>query len=377
MIADLARQQVAVRPVPLGVRRAVNGLAISWTVLLGVGLFAQLLPQPFAVFGVLLIIVGTGAAAVGLFELVTAKGRSLSTQELSIWRGFARLVSWNPTEGVVFLKNKSIHFVDDNPHDGGGIRVIYPLFGEELVLRIPLEIQTLPFQDNEVLTKEYMPLKIQGTIYWRIVNLQSYYLHVSKEIHRVDDKDNHTTTRSLRNPQFEVAEQWLRAMAEEKTRTVVSRIGTGLLISDQLSADLPRSLPAADQLFSTEVQSSVGYRSATEGLANAIKSDFSAASMAYGLEIHEVRLTQVMLPPDIYSAAIEACRSRYLPLKAQAQAIERRLMLQAEADVIGRDATGMKEIAGSIPALAFQDFLAPLFLGLSRRPGVASQQSST
>ena len=54
-----------------------------------------------------------------------------------------------PTEGVLILKNKNIDFVDDNPDDGGGIRIIYPLLGEEVALRIPLEIQTLPFADSE------------------------------------------------------------------------------------------------------------------------------------------------------------------------------------------------------------------------------------
>jgi regulator of protease activity HflC (stomatin/prohibitin superfamily) len=87
----------------------------------------------------------------------------------------------------------------------------------------------------------------------------------------------------------------------------------------------------------------------------------------YGLEIHRVAIQEVKLPPEIYAAAVDACKSAYLPLKAQAEAAERRLKLQAEADVIGKDATGLKEIAGNIPALAFQEFLAPLFLDFNRR----------
>ena len=45
-------------------------------------------------------------------------------------------------------------------------------------------------------------------------------------------------------PQFEAPEYWLRSMAEENTRTIVSRVGTGLLIADQPASDLPKALPA-------------------------------------------------------------------------------------------------------------------------------------
>jgi hypothetical protein len=41
--------------------------------------------------------------------------------------------------------------------------------------------------------------------------------------------------------------------------------------------------------------------------------------------------------------------------------------LYAKADVIGKDATGLKEVATSIPALAFQEFLTPLFLDFNRK----------
>jgi hypothetical protein len=86
--------------------------------------------------------------------------------------------------------------------------------------------------------------------------------------------------------------------------------------------------------------------------------------------MHRVALQEVKLPPDIYRAAVDACQSSYLPLKARAEAIAKRMELQAEADVIGAEALGMKEIAGNVPALAFQEFLAPIFLDFNRRRGL-------
>jgi len=92
-------------------------------------LFPKMLPV--AIF---FLVLGAGLFGYNVFQLMLAKSKVLRDKEVSLWRGYATLISWNPTEGVVILKNKQIHFVDDNPHDGGGIRVIYPLLGEELVL---------------------------------------------------------------------------------------------------------------------------------------------------------------------------------------------------------------------------------------------------
>jgi regulator of protease activity HflC (stomatin/prohibitin superfamily) len=349
----------------LGIGRPLRALAIAW----GGGLFLSLI-LAFAVafaLGVVLAALTTVGVSIGAIQLLQARSRAIREREAVLWGGLARIVSWNPTEGVVFLKNKQIDFVDDNPHDGGGIRVIYPILGHELVLRVPLEIQTLTFRDTEVLTREYMPLTIQGTIYWKVFDLARFYLYISKEIHTVNDSGGHAVATFVARPKFEVAEQWLRAMAEEKTRKIVSQIGTGLLIADQLASDLSHVLPESSAFLRPLPESSPRYRSATDGLAEVIKNEFASVVSEYGLEIHRVAIQEVKLPPEIYAAAVDACKSAYLPLKAQAEAAERRLKLQAEADVIGKDATGLKEIAGNIPALAFQEFLAPLFLDFNRR----------
>lgn len=356
-------------PGGLGISRAIKPIVGALGILLAVSLLILILLS--GALAVLLAFVGVSFVAYHSGVLVIAKSKVLHDKEVRLWNGYARLVAWNPAEGVVFLKNKRIDYLDDNPGDGGGIRLIFPFLGEELVLRTPLEIQTFTFSDHEVLTKEYVPLSIRGTMYWRIVDLSKFYLSISQEIHTTSDQGAHSIAVSSRRPQLESAEHWLRSMAEEKTRAVVSRIGTGLLIADQLSADLPALGEGNGNLISGP-QSSEGYRTATDSLAGTIKTAFEASVGEYGLEIHRVALQEVKLPSDIYSTAVEACRSAYLPLKARAEAIAQKMKLQAEADVLGADALGMKEIAGNIPALAFQEFLSPLFLDFNRRRGIGA-----
>src|ERR1700744_3410384 len=114
-----------------GLSRGYQVLGIAWAtafilcVLIGIILSGA--------FAVLLVIAATGYAAFQAFRLLSARGRALKSKDVVIWNGFARIVSWNPNEGVLFLKNKQIDFLDDNPNDGGGIRIIFPILGEEIV----------------------------------------------------------------------------------------------------------------------------------------------------------------------------------------------------------------------------------------------------
>lgn len=359
----------------LGISRALRTLGLVW-----LALFMTLLVfTRFGPFGSLLLFVGTGFIGYAAVQLVIAKSKVLAEREVMLWKGLTKLVSWNPNEGVLFLKNKQIEFVDHDAHDGGGIRVVYSLLGEELALRVPLEIQTLPFEDEQVLTREYVPLTIKGTMFWKICDVSRFYLLISKEIHSLSDNGQHRIERSARPdspPQYEAAKHWLQSMAEEKTRAVISRIGTGLLMADRLVSDLPKVLPESQSFLGCGPQSSAAYRSATESLADTIKADFDSSVREYGLEIHRVALQEIRFHDEIYAAAIDACKAAYLPLKAQAEALERKLKLQAEVDVLGKDAVGMKEVAANIPALAFQEFLSPLFMEFNKKRAIASSAAT-
>src|ERR1043165_2393192 len=50
--------------------------------------------------------------------------------------GFVRLVLWETNEGLVFLRNKAISDVINQ--SSGGTRFIFPVRGEELRARVPL-----------------------------------------------------------------------------------------------------------------------------------------------------------------------------------------------------------------------------------------------
>ena len=307
-------------------------------------------------------------------RVLLAKGQVLARKELHLFFGLAKFIAWDPTEAVLILKNKLVSYVDDNLYDGGGVKLIYPVLGDELVCRAPLEIQTISFQDHDVLTREYLPLIVHGTMKWRITNIQRFYLLVSKEIQNVTDKNrvlsadqrsdpmssHSSTTATLK---LDAVDQWLRFMAEEQTRTAVSRVNSGLLIAERVAADLPSEIrdqvkPNLSTLEPSAPSSAGEYRSATDGLAAAIHETVIPRVKEFGIDIHDVTLQEVRLPPHIHEAAVEACKAAYLPLIAQKQAIARKMQLQAEADVLGAETVGAREVVGSAPPFALVDFLS-------------------
>lgn len=358
-----------------GVGQLLLGIFIAWAFLflLALGLAVVFPPAAaFTLFGaVSLVLLAAG------IRILVARGHVLGDKkEIDLFFGLAKLISWDPTEGVLLLKNKNICFVDDNLFDGGGIRLIYPVLGEELACRAPLEMQTLSFHDDNVLTREYLPLSVHGTMKWRLTNIQRFYLLVSKEIHIANDREGHRVqSPSAANPahqvaasltatrKLEAAEQWLRYVAEEQTRSVVSRVDTGLLVAERVACDLPPEM--REQVEGHVINpvplipsSPAEYRSATDGLAAAIHETVTPKVQEFGIDVHEVTLQEVRLPQHIHDAAVEACKSAYVPLVAQKHAIGRKMQLQAEADVIGAETVGAREVVGNAPAYALSDFLS-------------------
>jgi len=378
-----------------GLVPVIVAFLIGWSAVFFLAVVAMITSNTLIVPAILFFLGASAFIAYQLVALLLAKGRALRENEVPLLFGLLRLVAWDPTEGVVILKNKTVTYVDDNIFDGGGIRLLYPVMGEELVLRAPLEVQSLDFVDQHVLTREYLPLTIRGTMKWRITDIESFYLLVSRELHYANDRGMHrvearsvpdrvllpnsTTESRSTDPRLasmrdasrkrESAEEWLRWIAEEQTRAIVSRISTGLLVAEQVASDLPPEVrqKVQDQLFTPDPfipSATKNYQSATDGLAAAIHETTNERVRRFGLYVDDVSLQEARLPPDIHQQCVEACKAAYVPLIAQKQAMGRKMELQAEADVIGAETLGAREIASVAPAYALSDFLTE-FIGKS------------
>ena len=324
-----------------------------------------------------LFLVVTGATLQEMWKLLRSRQLVLIRKDVPILWGFVRLIAWDPVEGVLILQNKNVGFSDDDLQDGrGGVRFIYPILGEELALRVPLEVQTLRFRDENVMTREYLSVTIKGTMKWRIVDIKKFYLLVSRELRETDDHNERVkitpTTRPLSSGDenaesmigqlLRAAIEWMRILAEEQTRIVVSHASSGLLIADQLSQDFtPQSSgkPRTEAAPDASKQGARGeWGGAADGLAAAIHDTIANRLEGFGIAVDDVSLQEIKLPQEVIDECINACKAYYYPVRAQRQASFKGAEMQAQADVMGREAFATREIVGAAPAFGVADFLS-------------------
>ena len=394
--------------IPTSIQELTLKLLAGWGVtgvILGIlSLFSTLLYY----LSMLTFVAATLAVAYEVYYLMRARQKVLVEKDIAIFGGFIRLIAWDPVEGVLFLENKTMGFFDDDLHDGhGGIRLIYPVNGDELALRVRLEVQTLQFFDKDVLTREYLPVTVQGTCKWRIVDIRKFYLLLSRELRVTSDHKNPqgvgTTSAGLPTAHVEgeqrleisvqekvnLAIKWLQVLAGEQTRAVVSRISSGLLVADRLSVEMPeikaavsrdRSMLAA--LAAELPPTSDGeWTGAADGLARSIHDTLKKRALAYGIDIEDVSLQEIRLPDAIVEACAQAAQTAYLPLMAQRKAAAdvavHRANLSTDVELMGKEAVAMREVAKVAPSFTLVDFLSQFMSkGLNAQAASALAQNT-
>jgi DNA-directed RNA polymerase subunit RPC12/RpoP len=344
-------------------------LFIAWSAVAFVCLIAAFFGDIARYVGIIAFLLVTLEALRQGWLVLRARQRVLVEKDVPLLWGTTRLIAWEPTEGILILKDKAIDFSDDDLHDAkGGVRLLRPMLGEELALRVPLETQTLSFEDKDVLTREYLHLVIRGTMKWRIDDIEKFYLLVSRELREVNETNDPMAVRLPRTDRagatsrklIDASIAWLRGIAQEQTRIVVSRVRSGLLIADKVVADVP-------EVRQSEATPELG--GAAEGLASAIHEAVAQRLSEYGITVAEVSLVEIRMPQAIIEQCVAAAKTAYLPLMAKNQASTRRAELQADASVIGRDAVAAREVISAAPAYALRDFLTDVVAKNATQPG--------
>lgn len=342
----------------------------------------------------LLLLAGlSGVVLACVVRLFLARSHAFGThtKEMDIFFGLVKLVLWNPSEGVVFLRNKYISHVHDNPHGGGGVRFIIPMLGDEVAMRADLTVHRTEFEDKNVRTLDGLLLTIRGNVRWGIRNLEKYYLYMSKETHNLNDRGLHDIGTSL-TP--ETAERSLARMIESQTRTLVSQSTLGPLL-----AKVPaNTLMLGNQPVST-ANTAVGHAQlvpTTSGppaavcpnvFCSELKQFVTPTADQDGLQIREIEVQEVLLPAEIerlivdlyemparaeLTARAKLNESLYLPQQAELSSRAKQIELEALAKVLGTDGLTLKEVLKSMKGMSFlgvPDFIQRLFTDLMKTKG--------
>jgi regulator of protease activity HflC (stomatin/prohibitin superfamily)/predicted RNA-binding Zn-ribbon protein involved in translation (DUF1610 family) len=324
-------------------------------------------------------------------------------KEVDLLGGLVKLILWEANEGIVLLKNKSVSDVIYGPQSGGGTQFIYPLFGEELRIRVPLTLRLTQFQDANVLTRESTRLFFKVAIWWWISDLEKYYYVIDKDVVVADDdpRDGEFSDGSMSataGPK-EAAERWILTLAESCVRKLVSQSTTAMVVSKNamkyIHIDRAGSDGAALQAAGSTASSSGssrqlavrnGAEAATpENLADAIHHMLSPKLAEFGLKINRVEIQEVRLPQELQEALDRLFRSHLLPAQSEQEVKARQIELQGVADVLGVQAVALKEVMkefkGSTYVGGLPKFLDALFAkttdGLNDRPALTANAEPT
>jgi len=229
-------------------------------------------------------------------------------KQKDVFFGLLRLVLWEANEGLLLLKNKQISSLIYGPRDGGGVRFIYPVFGEEVKDWVPLTLRLTYFEDERVLTRESVPLFIKVALWWRVADLEKYYYSVDKEVHVVGSEDLDLEEATGTGPapslraQKNAAEQWVKALAESCIRKIVSQSSTAFVVSKNASSYLHvdrrhEQLPPPQG--KREAQGPIQESATPDVLADEIHDMLEPKVREYGLEIDRVEVQEVRLPGDL------------------------------------------------------------------------------
>ncbi|MCA9994478.1 MAG: SPFH domain-containing protein [Anaerolineales bacterium] len=237
------------------------------------------------------------------YKLAVVRAIQNGEQERVLFGGLLKLVLWKPQEGVVFLKRKQIWEVHQD--GAGGLRFICPLFGEELGARVALAEQVLTWEDENILTRESLQVRMKVAVWWQATNLRQYAYAIGRE---GEGKEQATT--------FGMTNHWLVTLTEGALRTLAATMSIYTLASSSPSAYILEMLQAAEM---DNDEGNEEARQFTENLRHRLQQQLEP----YGLRVVRVVVQEVSIPDAIKKAIEEAWKTTLGPriqaLDAQGQ----------------------------------------------------------
>ena len=256
-----------------------------------------------------------------LIAVYSAKARAIRSgdREVDLFFKCVKLVLWEGNEGLLFLKDKKVSDIIYGPDQGGGMRFIFPIFGEEIKVHVPLTLQMSRFEDHKVTTRESIQLFIKLALWWRIqdrAGLEKFYLLIDKELHLLSDTGvgikqdfsdgpSSATSNSLqviaarrsRRAELNAAERWLVTLVESNLRKLVAKKSVAQMISNRAthylyverrhveenSAQMSPLIPAAGE----------DDGGSPDSLAIDLHRMLAPEAAQYGLELNRIEIQEV------------------------------------------------------------------------------------
>lgn len=314
-------------------------------------LFAGVVVFITVLWGLLYNLLGSlGNATIGLVSVVTVilvlstihlmlcKARAIASQknEQPVLFNLIKLVLWAPNEGFILLRNKQIKEVIHG--DGGGIRFIFPMFGEEIAARVSLGVQLTHFEDDHFLTRESVQVRLRAAIWWHVVDLEKYYFLMNSGIGVVTEEGGRKHSGRESYGRKNTAEGWIQALAESSLRQLISQANYSALVSATASNQLKAE-------HNGSVVSDVPHSVTPDFISERLRRELLPKVQQYGLELNRVEIQDVALDPKLQEAITQVWTASLKPAQSEAEARAKQIELEAVVNVLGVNAVAMNEVA--------------------------------
>jgi regulator of protease activity HflC (stomatin/prohibitin superfamily) len=309
----------------------------------------------------IILLAGVAVAGIAWLKVRLARYEAIRDRkkELVLFNGMMKLIVWEPNEALVILRYKHISEIISS--GSGGMKFIYPIKGEELRARVPMTLRLITWEDQNILTRESIRVRMKIAVWWKVADVRTYVFNIDSGMH-IDDSHREIGI-------LEAAEAWLKTMTESTLRTLVSQMSIALLVSSRATSYLHVE-SKHDDTRSPLAQPAEG--GSPEFIAERLREELAAKLANYGVNVQRVEVQEMSLSPEIQESIDRVWRASLLPAQSEQEARARQIELQATASVLGVDAVALREVMKSMQGASFLGvpaFLETLFARIGPQAG--------
>jgi regulator of protease activity HflC (stomatin/prohibitin superfamily) len=266
------------------------------------------------------------------------KGIRESLNEYNLFLGLIQYIFWYPNEGIVILRNKRINEIIMG--NGGGTKLIFPIFGDEMFIRIPITMHLLNWQAVSLLTRESITVQVKIAMWWNVSDLYKYVFEIETDKQKMPSHVENLRTSS---------EAWIIALTESCLRNMISKLSVALLVSSKASNYLNVNIINGDTVENKEdiVFSDLGYEITTK-------------ASPFGIKIIRFELQDISLAEDIQDSINNVWKSFLLPIQTEQESSARQLELANLSKVLGVNTVSINEVLKNFQGSSF--FSVPAFI---------------
>lgn len=253
--------------------------------------------------------------------------------------GWVKFVLWKRNEGIIILKNKKLIFSDSNGE--GGTKYILPILGEEFLLKVPLNIQMLTWEDDKILTRESLQIHMKVAVWWNVSDIVKYVFDISQSTH-LDEKRKEMSL-------LQSSEAWLMTLTESTIRVLASKASATQLITSATTAYLNVHHTNDEKKEEFERVQTI-----SETIANNLHGELNKKLLLYGININRVEIQAIRLSSEVQEAINKVWLSFLKPVQSEQEARALQIELEGTARVLGVETTALIEVLKSYKGSGFQ-----------------------